>query len=819
MMSPLLHLIAHLHQRPLVDAGVLVRALELHQPVDVDARLGRIRLVGRADDDTGGVHLVDHAGAAGRDGGAGIARDHALHAGADERRLGVHERHRLPLHVGAHERAVGVIVLEERNERRGHRNELLRRHVHIVDLIGRQEHHVAVAAVAADDQVFGEAALGIDRRVGLGDRVTPLLHRRQIMHLFGDPAVLHLAVRRFDEAVFVHPRIGRKRIDQADVRAFRRLDRADAAVMGRVHVAHLEAGALAGQTARAKRGEAPLVGDLRQRVGLIHELRELRRAEELAHRRRRRLGVDQILRHHRVDIDRRHALLDRALHAQQADAILIFHQLADRAHPAIAEMVDIVDVALAVAQIDQRLDHRQDVFLAQGAHGVLGGEIEPHIHLHAADRGEIVALRIEEQRVEHRLRGIERRRLAWAHHAIDVEQRLFARHVLVDRERIANVGADIDVIDVEERQLLVAGIVQRLERLLGDLFAGFDVDLAVLRIDEVLGEIVADQFLLGQAQGLEAFFGELPGLAHGELLAGLEHHLAGIGVDQIVDRLIAAQPVGIEGHAPAFLRALVKHLLVEGVEDLLAAHAERIEERRHRDFAAAIDARIDNVLGVELDVEPGAAIGDDAGREQELARRMGLALVVIEEHARRAMHLRDDDALGAIDDEGAVIGHERDVAHVDILLLDVLDRFGAGFLVDIEHDEAQSDLERRRIGHAALPALVDIVFRALELVLDEFEHGDVGEVGNREDRFEHGLQSLVGTAAVGLLHQQELVVGRLLNLNEVRHLRDFLDFSEKLPNALPTDKRLRHMSSRSIDPSGSNHRIQAVGPGPCGPRR
>jgi hypothetical protein len=43
-----------------------------------------------------------------------------------------------------------------------------------------------------------------------------------------------------------------------------------------------------------------------------------------------------------------------------------------------------------------------------------------------------------------------------------------------------------------------------------------------------------------------------------------------------------------------------------------------------------------------------------------------------------------------------------------------------------------------------------------------------------------------------LHHQQELVVGRLLNLNEVRHLRDFFDFSEKLSYALPTDKRLRH---------------------------
>ena len=247
--------------------------------------------------------------------------------------------------------------------------------------------------MAHDDEIVGEAAARIDGGVGLSDRVAPLLHRRQIDHLVGDAAVLDLAIRRFDEAVFVHPRIGRERIDETDIRPFRRLDRTDAAVMGRVHVAHFEAGALAREPAGAQRREPPLVRDLRQRIGLVHELRQLRGTEELAHRGSRRLGVDQVLRHHRVDIDRRHALLDGALHAQQPDAILIFHQLADRAHPAIAEMVDVVDLALAVAQIDQRTDHRDDVFLAQNAHGVGSIEIETHVHLDAADRGQVVALR------------------------------------------------------------------------------------------------------------------------------------------------------------------------------------------------------------------------------------------------------------------------------------------------------------------------------------------------------------------------------------------------------------------------------------------
>ena len=184
--------------------------------------------------------------------------------------------------------------------------------------------------------------------------------------------------------------------------------------------------------------------------------------------------------------------------------------------------------------------------------------------------------------------------------------------------------------------------------------------------------------------------------------------------------------------------------------------------------------------------------GNDAGREQQLARGMRLALVVIEEHAGRTMHLRDDDALGAVHDERTVVGHQRDVAHVDILLLDVLHGAGAGLFVDIEHDQPQRHLERRGIGHAALAALVDVVFRRIEFVADKVELRGVGKILDREDGFEHRLQTLVGPPAWRRRDQQKLVVGCLLNLDEVRHLRHFLNFSKKFSNALPTDKRLRH---------------------------
>src|SRR5580693_1050348 len=169
----LLDLIAYLHQRPLVDAGVLVGALELHQPIDVDARLGRIGLVGGADDDTGGVDLIDDAGAARGNRGTRVTGHHAFHAGADERRLGANQRHRLALHVRAHQRAVGVVVLEERDQRRRHRNQLLRRHVHEVDLVRRDRQHFT--GVTTHDQVLGEATAVVERHVGLRHAVAALL--------------------------------------------------------------------------------------------------------------------------------------------------------------------------------------------------------------------------------------------------------------------------------------------------------------------------------------------------------------------------------------------------------------------------------------------------------------------------------------------------------------------------------------------------------------------------------------------------------------------------------------------------------------------
>ena len=49
--------------------------------------------------------------------------------------------------------------------------------------------------------------------------------------------------------------------------------------------------------------------------------------------------------------------------------------------------------------------------------------------------------------------------------------------------------------------------------LLVELVAGLGVDLAGLGVDHVVGEVAADQVLVGRQQRLEALFGQLLGLA------------------------------------------------------------------------------------------------------------------------------------------------------------------------------------------------------------------------------------------------------------------------------------------------------------------
>ena len=125
----------------------------------------------------------------------------------------------------------------KRNHRGCDGHHLTRRNVHVVDVGGRDE--LDLATLTADENLrVGEATLAVDGRVGLRDHVAVFFVSGQVVDLVGHLSVDDATVRGLDETERVDAGVDRQRTDQADVRAFRGLDRAHAAVVRRVNVAN-----------------------------------------------------------------------------------------------------------------------------------------------------------------------------------------------------------------------------------------------------------------------------------------------------------------------------------------------------------------------------------------------------------------------------------------------------------------------------------------------------------------------------------------------------------------------------------------------------
>ena len=179
------------------------------------------------------------------------------------------------------------------------------------------------------------------------------------------------------------------------------------------------------------------MGQLRERIGLIHELRKLGATEEVTNHRAQRLRVDQLLRRHAVDVDveQGHALFHQTLRARQTDAALIGEQFADGADAAAAKVIDVVERAFAPAQIDQILDRGDEILVGNDALAEIDVDPEFLVDLVAANAAEIVLLRIEKEPLQERLRVRDRRRIARAQLPVDVFQRLFliVRRIFLQR--------------------------------------------------------------------------------------------------------------------------------------------------------------------------------------------------------------------------------------------------------------------------------------------------------------------------------------------------------------------------------------------------
>ncbi|MNT76509.1 hypothetical protein D3C72_2155210 [compost metagenome] len=83
---------------------------------------------------------------------------------------------------------------------------------------------------------------------------------------------------------------------------------------------------------------------------------------------------------------------------------------------------------------------------------------------------------------------------------------------------------------------------------------------------------------------------------------------------------------------------------------------------------------------------------------------------MIEEHARRTMQLRNNNALSTVDDERTISSHQWDFAQVNFLFFYVTDAACFCFFINIKHDQAKSYLDWSSECHTTLTAFVYVVF-------------------------------------------------------------------------------------------------------------
>ncbi len=495
-------------------------------------------------------------------------------------------------------------------------------------------HDGEFVAVTHGDEVFNEAAVVGHLGVHLGDHALGFLDGGEILDLVGHLAVDHLAVGGLQETVLVGARVAGQRVDQADVRAFRRLDRTYPAVVGRVHVAHFEAGALTGQAARAQRGDTTLVRDLGQRVVLVHELGQLGGAEELLHRRRHRLGVDQVLGHQALGLGQAQALFHGALDTDQTDAELVLGHLADGTDAAVAQVIDVIGHAVAVADVHQRLQYVDDVgglaadllvvllaFIVGAVTEVAtviddtrAGDVltaQTAVELHPAHAGQVVALVGEEQVAEQVLRRFLGGRLAGAHHAIDFHQRLKGAAGGIGTQGVGHERPVVEIVGVQRLEPLDAALLQFLERVGAQLGITLQQYLAGFLVDDGLGEVTALEVFGGNFQVFDIGFFELADVTRGYPAATFHHHF--IAGQDIERRGFTTQTFRHQAHAihTVFDQNLVG--LEEDVENFIGGVTQGAQQDRRRQLAAAVDTHIHHVLGIELEVQPGTTVRNHPG--------------------------------------------------------------------------------------------------------------------------------------------------------------------------------------------------------------
>ena len=364
----------------------------------------------------------------------------------------------------------------------------------------------------------------------------------------------------------------------------------------------------------------------------------------------------------------------------------------------------------------------------------------------------------------------------------------------VSAKRVGNEGTTIEIVGVQRFERLDPGFTQFGKKRLGNFVVGVGNHLASGGIDNIACHDTAKNKVLGNSKLLQRCSGNIADVLGRNTLVLGDDDLA-VGTNEVEACGFTAQALRHERELDLVLGQQEGIELEELCEDFLGRHTNRLEQRGNRHLPSTVNSKKQRIFRIELEIKPRTAVGNDACREKQLARTMGLAAIMLKENARRAMQLGNDDTFRTIDDKRAIGRHERNLAHIDFLLLDFLH----GIRRFAIHDyQANPGAQRRSESQSALLAFCHIKRRSAQHETDELESGIARVRNDREDRGERSLQAFVLALFSGNFCLQECSIGLELRRQQERNIKHASALGEALADAFLLGEGVSHGNSVRI---------------------
>ena len=392
---------------------------------------------------------------------------------------------------------------------------------------------------------------------------------------------------------------------------------------------------------------------------------------------------------------------------------MILKQFADSSDTTASQVVDIIGVTARIAaELHQRLGRFHKIDFVKNTLIQRNVDFQTLIEFVTTDHAEVIAFDVEEKSLEKLLRVGDARGIAGTHSAVNLLEGVVRGMSRIALETVDKVG--ISIGDVSELNVF-------------DFCFDHGFDMGFVELEEFLND--------SDPVGIENGF---KGIISRDVILLEEltrrHGLEFVsGTDDV--------PVGV-----------VTDCAKESCDEELAASA------------LAVEVNIDQVIDIELDFHPGAAVRNDSVREE---RSSAGVTGLLEADARRSVQLADDNALRAVDNESTAFGHHRDFTDVDVFIYNGVFVF-----------KSEINMKRGAVSISVFDAVNGILLRKAQGIRDELQDHLFVKTFDWEDFVENLLETLVFTLVFRDVELQERFIGVDLNTDEVRYFQHFLQFSE-----------------------------------------